>query len=48
MIRPVDHNELPEVPDTDFEFLADSEVTDAEGLRTVVHNQASSRTASPY
>src|SRR5690554_4640430 len=42
MIRPVDNNEIPEVPDTDFEFLADSEVIDAEGLRTVVHNQENS------
>ena len=46
MLRPVDNNESPELPDTDFEFLADSEVIDTDGLRTVLHDPENSTTAS--
>lgn len=46
MLRPADNNESPDLPDTDFEFLADSEVIAADGLRTILHDRENLTTAS--
>lgn len=45
----VSDSNTPVVPDTDFEFLSDSEATPAGELRTLLHGKVASpiRSASP-
>lgn len=42
MLRLVNDVETPAEPDTDFEFLADSELEANEGLRTLLREQTQS------